>query len=99
MASEFMGSAEIGALFKVTRQRVQQLIARPDFPAPVAHLAMGKVWRAEDVRAWGVKTERLQPAEDPEPKPEFDEPMRGFLLPADDEEDDSPPDIAVPAVL
>lgn len=59
MASEYMGSAEIGALFKVTRQRVQQLIARPDFPEPVAHLAMGKVWSADDVRNWGIKTGRL----------------------------------------
>lgn len=60
---QFMGSAEIAALFDVTRQRVQQLIAKPDFPAPVADLKMGKVWRTEDVRAWGVKTNRIEPAD------------------------------------
>lgn len=60
---EYMGSAEIAALFDVTRQRVQQLINKPDFPAPVADLAMGKVWRTEDVRAWGVKTNRIEPAD------------------------------------
>lgn len=56
-----MGSAEIGELFGVSRQRVQQLITKPDFPAPTVELAMGKVWHAEDVRAWGVKTGRLKP--------------------------------------
>lgn len=49
---ELMGAAEIGALLDVSRQRVQQIVNRPDFPAPVATLAMGKVWGAEDVRAW-----------------------------------------------
>jgi hypothetical protein len=57
---ELVGSAEIGVLFGVSRQRVQQLIARPDFPKPCADLAMGKVWRARDVHAWGVKTGRLK---------------------------------------
>jgi predicted DNA-binding transcriptional regulator AlpA len=56
-----MGAAEIGELFGVSRQRVQQLIAKPDFPKPDADLAMGKVWKSEDVRAWGVKTGRLKP--------------------------------------
>lgn len=59
MGSPLMGSAEIGALFGISRQRVQQLIAQPGFPEPVAHLAMGKVWRTADVRRWGVQTERL----------------------------------------
>jgi len=58
---QLMGSAEIAELLAVSRQRVQQLIAKPDFPAPVADLAMGKVWRVEDVRAWGVETKRLEP--------------------------------------
>lgn len=60
---QLMGSAEIAELLGVSRQRVQQLIAKPDFPAPVADLAMGKVWRAEDVHAWGVKTNRIEPAD------------------------------------
>jgi hypothetical protein len=57
-----MGSAEIAALFDVSRQRVQQLISKPDFPAPVADLAMGKVWDAAAVRSWGVATKRIEPA-------------------------------------
>ena len=59
-----MGSAEIGALFGISRQRVQQIIARPDFPAPITELAMGKVWSATDVRAWGVRTGRIEPDSD-----------------------------------
>lgn len=57
---ELMGSAEIGTLFGISRQRVQQIIGRPDFPKPLADLAMGKVWDAADVRAWGLKVGRLK---------------------------------------
>lgn len=59
MQQELMGPAEIADLFNVSRQRVTQLVARPDFPAPVAELSMGKVWRTADVRTWGVKAGRL----------------------------------------
>lgn len=42
--------------------------------------------------------ERLEtPAWDLEVKPDTDEPMRGFLCPADDE-DDQPPEALVPAI-
>jgi hypothetical protein len=54
-----MGAAEIAALFGVSRQRVQQLVGRPDFPAPESVLAMGKVWRTEDVHRWGREHGRL----------------------------------------
>lgn len=47
-----VGSAEIGRMLGVNRQRVQQLVKRDDFPAPEAELAMGKVWKREDVEAW-----------------------------------------------
>lgn len=47
-----MGTAEIAALLGVSRQRVLQLAAHPAFPAPVAVLSMGKVWQADDIRAW-----------------------------------------------
>jgi prophage regulatory protein len=36
----------------ISRQRVYQLTMRADFPAPVADLALGKVWLADDVDAW-----------------------------------------------
>lgn len=54
-----VGSAEIAQLLGVGRQRVQQLISRPDFPAPEVVLAMGKVWRREDVIAWAKASGRL----------------------------------------
>ncbi|GAA4439686.1 helix-turn-helix transcriptional regulator [Phytohabitans houttuyneae] len=49
---EVMGAAEIADLLGVSRQRVQQLVSRPDFPPPATTLAMGKIWLASDVRAW-----------------------------------------------
>lgn len=47
-----MGAAEIAERLKITRQRAYQLSSRRDFPEPIAHLAMGQVWDAEDVEAW-----------------------------------------------
>lgn len=43
----------------VSRQRVQQLIARPDFPTPVVTLGAGKVWHTEEVKAWAKATGRV----------------------------------------
>ena len=50
-----MGAAEIGQSLGVSRQRVQQLTSRPDFPKPAAVLSMGKVWLASDVRTWAAQ--------------------------------------------
>lgn len=47
-----MGAKEIGDMLGVSRQRVQQLISRPDFPKPYDSLSMGKVWLREDVERW-----------------------------------------------
>lgn len=52
MAKHLMGAREIEARFGVSRQRVQQLIARDDWPEPYDTLAMGKVWRIEDIEKW-----------------------------------------------
>jgi predicted DNA-binding transcriptional regulator AlpA len=49
---ELVGSAEIGQMLGVSRQRVQQLISRDDFPKPFDQLAMGKVWWRADVERW-----------------------------------------------
>lgn len=56
---QLMGSAEIAELFGVSRQRVQQLTSRPDFPEPFDVLAMGKVWKREDVLAWARARGRI----------------------------------------
>lgn len=47
-----MGAAEIAQRLGVSRQRVQQLVKRPDFPAAAQVLATGKVWRGEAVEDW-----------------------------------------------
>jgi len=49
----FVGAHELRArLSIVSRQRVYQLARRPDFPAPVAVLAQGKVWLLSEVDEW-----------------------------------------------
>jgi len=45
-AERFLGLAEVAALFGVSKQRVSELRATPRFPAPVAELAAGPVWKA-----------------------------------------------------
>lgn len=58
LMERLMGAAEIAELLGVSRQRVQQLVVRSDFPAPAHTFAMGKVWRREDVEAWDAERKR-----------------------------------------
>jgi prophage regulatory protein len=61
-ALRVVGAHEIRVrLGGVSRQRVYQITSRPDFPAPVADLAQGKVWLNDDVEAW-IATHRPEPA-------------------------------------
>lgn len=53
-----IGAREIEMLLGVSRQRVTQLTSRPDFPAPAVVLAMGKVWKREEVEEWAKRTGR-----------------------------------------
>jgi len=54
-----VGAAEIAEMLGgLSRQRVSQLTADKDFPAPLAKLAMGSVWRYEDVKAWAQRMGR-----------------------------------------
>ena len=53
-----MGAREIELLLGVSRQRVQQLVNRADFPRPYERLAMGSVWRRRDVEKWARATGR-----------------------------------------
>jgi hypothetical protein len=41
---ELVGIAEIADILAVSRQRVQQLTRRKDFPPPVARLSAGSIW-------------------------------------------------------
>lgn len=53
---QFVGVTEIARLLGVSKQRVSVLRTRPEFPAPVAELAAGPVWRLSSlhrfVEAW-----------------------------------------------
>jgi prophage regulatory protein len=61
-----MGAHEIRMLLGgITRQRVYQLTCRPDFPAPVADLSQGKVWRTADVQRWVTNRRRPRQRADP----------------------------------
>ncbi|GAA4607529.1 hypothetical protein GCM10023107_81910 [Actinoplanes octamycinicus] len=49
---KLMASGEITQRLGVSRQRVQQLTQRDDFPAPYAELSLGRIWLASDVELW-----------------------------------------------
>ena len=60
---ELMGAAEVAAHLGVSRQRVNQLASGGDLPEPVAVLEAGRIWLADDIRAWAAERGRT-------PKPE-----------------------------
>jgi hypothetical protein len=47
---QLAGVSEVAALLSVSRQRVAELRQRDGFPAPVAHLAAGPIWRVATLR-------------------------------------------------
>lgn len=49
---ELWGIHEIAAELDVRRETVHYHAGRDGFPEPVAELTMGRIWRADDVRAW-----------------------------------------------
>ena len=55
----YVGAQEIEQMLGVSRQRVQQLVKRADFPKPVERLAMGAFWRRSDVVRWAKATGRM----------------------------------------
>jgi predicted DNA-binding transcriptional regulator AlpA len=60
MPDHLMGVAEVAAFLSVSRQRVQQLARRPDFPAPVARLAATPVWESVDIERWAREDGRIE---------------------------------------
>ena len=56
----FVGAAEIAQLLRVSRQRVDQLTLRQDFPPPVAELVSGRVWVRVVVERWAMLTGRIE---------------------------------------
>ncbi len=51
-SEQLLGIAEIASLLGVSRQRVYELRAKPQFPRPVAELAAGPVWARSAVEAF-----------------------------------------------
>ena len=48
-----VGSAEIRVMLGgLSKQRVYQITSSRTFPAPIADLVQGKVWRESDVLKW-----------------------------------------------
>jgi predicted DNA-binding transcriptional regulator AlpA len=44
--------AEIGEMLGVSKRRVSMLIARDDFPQPIAVLSVSRVWSYDQVKDW-----------------------------------------------
>ncbi|MDQ0376588.1 hypothetical protein [Amycolatopsis thermophila] len=52
---ELVSSVEAAEILGVTRQRVNQLADRPDFPAPLYRLKTGPLWTRMSVEAFGKR--------------------------------------------
>ncbi len=59
---DLVSRVEIARMLGLTPQRVHVLVSKPDFPRPVLTLAIGTIWRRDDVVDWARRTGRL-PAE------------------------------------
>nr|MDT0658884.1 helix-turn-helix domain-containing protein [Micromonospora sp. DSM 115978] len=53
-----MGAAEIAEYLGVSRQWVEVLTKRRDFPEPAVTLKAGRIWRTEDVEEWQTARKR-----------------------------------------
>ncbi len=54
----YLGVAEVAALLGVTKQRISELRTRQGFPAPIAELASGPVWKESSLRRFADSWER-----------------------------------------
>ena len=57
-ALHLVGTAEIAAMFGISRVRAQQLQMKKSFPKPLARIAAGRIYRYEDVVDWAKRTGR-----------------------------------------
>ncbi|MCZ7421650.1 MULTISPECIES: hypothetical protein [unclassified Micromonospora] len=53
-----MALSEVADYLGVSRQRAAILVDRPDFPAPIDTLTVGRIWDATDVRAYAEQRGR-----------------------------------------
>ena len=54
-----VGSYELTQLLGVKRARVYQISSADDFPQPAAVLAMGSIWRLDDIKEWARRKGRI----------------------------------------
>jgi len=58
IVESLVGSYELTQLLGVKRARVFQITNTADFPPPAAVLAMGSIWRLEDIKEWAYRKGR-----------------------------------------
>jgi predicted DNA-binding transcriptional regulator AlpA len=64
-----VGLSEVAEMLDVNKHTAKRYVAREDFPAPIASLAMGPVWRRNAVERWATKTLPLPQGRPPKGKP------------------------------
>lgn len=52
MTLDIAGVTEVAAMLNVSRQRLDKLRERPDFPEPDARLSFGPIWSRSAVEEW-----------------------------------------------
>ncbi|TDC31378.1 DNA-binding protein [Micromonospora sp. KC213] len=50
-----MALSEVAEYLGVSRQRAAILVDRPDFPAPIDTLTVGRIWDAAEVREYASR--------------------------------------------
>lgn len=58
--ADLVGWTEIGEMLGVSKQRASQLLALPEFPAPIAILAMGRVFARRSVELFRDQWKRTE---------------------------------------
>lgn len=66
-----MGTSELRRRFGgISAQRVDQIVRKPSFPAPVAVLDQGRIWYGPAVEEWIVQHREDLLTEEPEGEPD-----------------------------
>lgn len=60
-----MALSEVAAYLGVSRQRAAILVDRPDFPAPIDTLTVGRIWDAAEIRTYAERRNRSLADEEP----------------------------------
>jgi predicted DNA-binding transcriptional regulator AlpA len=55
------GLAEVAELLGVSKRSASRYTRRSDFPEPVARLAAGPIWDADEVERWAAKQRPFRP--------------------------------------